>query len=251
MARRLPFRGQNPQSKPPYFIHSIAFKSCSLRWARGGGRGFRLPLPTLTTSPLALSRFLRRAAAGACKNRSAAPGCRYPNMRRGSQPACIFGRRPLLRLAASAAGSARLRSQRRLPVSSTGRGRRRCPGPKRGSRSVQKPKKHSHACPWKLQRSPNGGTGVFLNGFCPPLRLLSAPALAGAGPVGKPTTTENPRLFLRSGGFIIIFQGVPRTEKQATQNLGLTRAQPGSLIKRLKPYHRLGLVKPTAVSGTR
>ena len=45
----------------------------SLRWARGGGRGFRLPLPTLTTSPLALSRFLRRAAAGACKNRSAAP----------------------------------------------------------------------------------------------------------------------------------------------------------------------------------
>ena len=126
MARRLPFRGHNLQSKPPYFIHSIAFKSCSLRWARGGGRGFRLPLPTLTTSPLALSRFLRRAAAGACKNRSAAPGCRYPNMRRGSQPACIFGRRPLLRLAASAAGSARLRSQRRLPVSSTGRGRRRC-----------------------------------------------------------------------------------------------------------------------------
>ena len=97
-----------------------SFLSLSIRCARprGGGRGFRLPLPTLTTSPLALSRFLRRAAAGACKNRSAAPGCRYPNMRRGSQPACIFGRRPLLRLAASAAGSARLRSQRRLPVSS-------------------------------------------------------------------------------------------------------------------------------------
>ena len=185
MARRLPFRGQNPQSKPPYFIHSIAFKSCSLRWARGGGRGFRLPLPTPSGLPT------------------------HPNDQ-GLNP-----------------------------------------GPKRGSRSVQKPKKHSHACPWKLQRSPNGGTGVFLNGFCPPLRLLSAPALAGAGPVGKPTTTENPRLFLRSGGFIIIFQGVPRTEKQATQNLGLTRAQPGSLIKRLKPYHRLGLVKPTAVSGTR
>ena len=177
MARRLPFRGQNPQSKPPYFIHSIAFKSCSLRWARGGGRGFRLPLPTPSGLPT------------------------HPN--------------------------------------------------DQGLNPVQKPKKHSHACPWKLQRSPNGGTGVFLNGFCPPLRLLSAPALAGAGPVGKPTTTENPRLFLRSGGFIIIFQGVPRTEKQATQNLGLTRAQPGSLIKRLKPYHRLGLVKPTAVSGTR
>ncbi len=39
----------------------------------GGGRGFRFPLPTLTTSPLALSRFLRRATAGACKNRSTAP----------------------------------------------------------------------------------------------------------------------------------------------------------------------------------
>ena len=38
------------------------------------------------------------------------PGCRYPNMRRGAEPACIFGRLPLLRLAASAAGSARLRS---------------------------------------------------------------------------------------------------------------------------------------------
>ena len=34
-----------------------------------------------------------------CENWSAAPGCRCPNMRRGSQPACIFGRLPLLRLA--------------------------------------------------------------------------------------------------------------------------------------------------------
>ena len=47
--------------------------SRSPRWPRGPGRGFRLPLPTLTTSPLAFSRFLRRAAARACKNRSAAP----------------------------------------------------------------------------------------------------------------------------------------------------------------------------------
>ena len=45
-----------------------SFYRLSLRWARGGGRGFRFPL-----CPLALSRFLRRAAAGACKNRSAAP----------------------------------------------------------------------------------------------------------------------------------------------------------------------------------
>ena len=52
-----------------------SFLSLSIRCARprGGGRGFRFPLPTLTTSPLALSRFLRRATAGACKNRSAAP----------------------------------------------------------------------------------------------------------------------------------------------------------------------------------
>ena len=47
--------------------------------------------------PLALSRFLRRGTAPACKNRSAAPGCRCPNMRRGTQPACIFGRLPLRR----------------------------------------------------------------------------------------------------------------------------------------------------------
>ena len=56
------------------------------------------PLP-LRGSPLALSRFLRRGAEPACKNRSAAPGCRCPNMQRGSPPACIFGRLPLLRLA--------------------------------------------------------------------------------------------------------------------------------------------------------
>ena len=54
------------------------------------------------------------------------------------------------------------------------------PGPKRGSRSVQRPKKHSHACPWKLQRSPNGGTGVFLDGLCPPLRFYMRPLFAGA-----------------------------------------------------------------------
>ena len=47
--------------------------------------------------PLALSRFLRRGTAPACKNRSAAPGCRCPNILRGTRPACIFGRLPLLR----------------------------------------------------------------------------------------------------------------------------------------------------------
>ena len=43
--------------------------------------------------------FLWRAAERPCENWSAAPGCRCPNMQRGTQPACIFGRLPLLRLA--------------------------------------------------------------------------------------------------------------------------------------------------------
>ena len=55
--------------------------------------------------PLALSRFLLRTAAGACKNRSAAPNT-APCFVRRTRSLCL----PLLRLAASAAGSARLRS---------------------------------------------------------------------------------------------------------------------------------------------
>ena len=51
-------------------------------------------------------------------------------------------------------------------------------GPKRGSHVVQKPKKHCHAWPVKTFRASNGGTGVFLNGFCPPLRLVNAPVRA-------------------------------------------------------------------------
>ena len=47
--------------------------------------------------PLALSQFSRRAAVRPCENWSAAPGCRSPNMLRGTTPACIFGRLPLLR----------------------------------------------------------------------------------------------------------------------------------------------------------
>ena len=98
---------------PPYREPFISFPFYSLRWARGGGRGFRFPLPTPSGLPT------------------------HPNDQ-GLNP-----------------------------------------GPKRGSRSVQRPKKHSHACPWKLQRSPNGGTGVFLDGLCPLLRLLYAPAVRG------------------------------------------------------------------------
>ena len=67
-----------------------------------------------------------------CENWSAAPGCRCPNMQRGSPPACIFGRRS----SCGALNMRRIRDdacifrplrQRRLPASSTGRGRRRCP----------------------------------------------------------------------------------------------------------------------------
>ena len=60
------------------------------------------------------------------------PGCRCPNMRRGTPPACIFGR-------CSSCGALNMRRirddacifrplrQTQLPASSTGRGRRRCP----------------------------------------------------------------------------------------------------------------------------
>ena len=79
--------------------------------------------------PLALSRFLRRGAVPACKNRSAAPGCgallllrasQRPRKRQTAAPALLRLFRPL--------DAPQLRSQRRLPASSTGRGRRRCPG---------------------------------------------------------------------------------------------------------------------------
>ena len=59
----------------------------------------RTEIPSPAVFSLALSRFLQRGTVPACKNRSAAPGCRCPNMRRGTRPACIFGRLPLLRLA--------------------------------------------------------------------------------------------------------------------------------------------------------
>ena len=59
-------------------------------------------------APLALSRFLRRAAAGACKNRSAAPGCRYPNWRRARGALANLDGCPCSSSAVSAAGSASL-----------------------------------------------------------------------------------------------------------------------------------------------
>ena len=72
----------------------------------------RLPLfPSQSaslTAPLALSRFLRRAAAGACKNRSAAPGCRYPNWRRARGALANLDGCPCSSSAVSAAGSASL-----------------------------------------------------------------------------------------------------------------------------------------------
>ena len=58
--------------------------------------------------PLALSRFLRRATAGACKNRSAAPGCRCPNWRRARGALANLDGCPCSSSAVSAAGSASL-----------------------------------------------------------------------------------------------------------------------------------------------
>ena len=241
-----------PKSSRPTSSNSFLFTfSIAALGPEGEGGGFDSPsLTTLTTSPLALSRFLRRARDGACKNRSAAPA------------------------------SARLFR----PLDAPGQS---CPGPRQGSRVVQKPKKHCHAWPVETFRASNGGTGVFLNGFCPPLRLVpharfggqpSRPrpvdetgrrgwlrsrgaacgrnSRGGAGAAvcflrgrddarsknrapqpgavlqfsqgrtaarwenwlstrGKPSTSpvkntnRNPRLFWRSGGFVVVFQGVP------------------------------------------
>ena len=85
-------------------------------------------LPTLTTSPLALSRFLRRAAEGACKNRSAAPA------------------------------SARLFR----PLDAPGQS---CPGPKRSGRSGQKPKKTRRPWPVKTSSAYKRRPGFFLTAF--------------------------------------------------------------------------------------
>ncbi len=102
------------------------------------------------------------------------------------------------------------------------------PGPKSRSRGVQKPKKHCHAWPVETFRASNGGTGVFLNGFCPPLRLLSASALADAGPVGNPIPTENPRLFWRSGGLLLFFQRVPVEKIRLSEILVSPGRRPGA-----------------------
>ena len=71
---------------------------CPVFAARGVAR-----LQKADRIPLALSRFLLRTAEGACKNRSAAPNT-APCFVRRTRSLCL----PLLRLAASAAGSARL-----------------------------------------------------------------------------------------------------------------------------------------------
>ncbi len=86
------------------------------------------PQSASLTAPLALSRFLRRGAVPACKNRSAAPGCSTLFLLRASQrtrkkqtaaPAPLRLFRPQ--------GAPQLRSHSQLPVSSTGRGRCSCP----------------------------------------------------------------------------------------------------------------------------
>ena len=134
--------------------------------------------------PLALSQFSRRAAERPCENWSAAPGCRCPNMQRGSQPACIFGRHSscgalnMRRIRADACIFRPLR-QRRLPVSSTGCGRRRCPCSASpvsaaGSGSATQPT----TAPYFVHRTRS-----------PPLPLLRlAASAAGSASAAQPTT---------------------------------------------------------------
>ena len=84
------------QSGPPqlflYFSSNPPGLRCPVFAARDGAR-----LQKADRVPLALSQFSLRGTVPPCENWSAAPGCRCPNMRRGTRPACIFGRLPLLR----------------------------------------------------------------------------------------------------------------------------------------------------------
>ena len=59
-------------------------------------------------APLALSQFFLRTKGGACKNWSAAPGCRYPNWRRARSALANLDGCPCSSSAVSAAGSASL-----------------------------------------------------------------------------------------------------------------------------------------------
>ena len=67
-----------------------------LRTKQGAVFGAALRFSQAGTAP---RRENRLSARGGEAGGPLPPGCRCPNMRRGSRPACIFGRLPLLRLA--------------------------------------------------------------------------------------------------------------------------------------------------------
>ena len=67
-----------------------------LRTKQGAVFGAALRFSQAGTAP---RRENRLSARGGETGSPLPPGCRCPNMRRGSRPACIFGRLPLLRLA--------------------------------------------------------------------------------------------------------------------------------------------------------
>ena len=99
--------------------------------------------------------------------------------------------------------------QRRLPVSSTGRGRRRCPGPKRGSRVCQRPEKTIVLGPWKLSGHPMANV-FFLIGLCPLLRLLYAPAVRRQRRRPRPVDEAGSRRWRSAPVFASALCGAPQ-----------------------------------------
>ena len=129
---------------------TISFLFLSIRCARprGGGRGFRFPLPTpsgLPTHP----------------NDQGSGGDRVQWTKQGAAAGAA-----LRFLQAPSA------ARRKNRLSARGRN----PGPKRGSRSVQRPEKTIVLGPWKLSGHQMANV-FFLIGLCPLLRLVYAPAV--------------------------------------------------------------------------
>ncbi len=103
-ARRFWIIPQNQAGCKGEFEARFLPPSQALRYSPLSHRALTHPVP----APLALSRFLRRALVSACKTRSAAPGCRYPNWRRARGALANLDGCPCSSSAVSAAGSASL-----------------------------------------------------------------------------------------------------------------------------------------------
>ena len=121
-----------------------------------------------------------------CENWSAAPGCRCPNMRRGSQPACKKQTAFLLRLADFCFAPRRVLAkngalrQTQLPVSSTGCGRCVCPcsaSPVSTAGSGSAPQPSTPRCFCRRQRLSCAAS--FTSLFLPQAALGSAAPLRG------------------------------------------------------------------------